>query len=155
MAESKTFAEFMVPGGFFSPQTIQVPVLSRDLQKLHLPKESYAVRFFDILSTRVKSGKSRKTVKVWSNPINRSPWHNIGTAVYTAEQIKKETAKERKKLDNQAIENRERLLREMKIEKLKYALKIRVGGFLIIEKNELVLLVKGKTRKVLKVKELQ
>lgn len=56
--ETKTYAEFTVPGFLFSETEI-TEVKSRNIQNLRIPKDAYGLRFFDILITNV-SNKGKK-----------------------------------------------------------------------------------------------
>ncbi len=145
----KTFAEFTAPGLFF-PEIQEIEVKSRDIQKLKIPDDVYGLRFFDILITDV-SNEDKKRVRAKSDPVNYSPLYNIGIKIYTKKQMTKETDEE-KGLSKDVLKSRNKMLRQMTINKLNYALKCRVGGFVPLKKGELVLLVNGKERKILKVR---
>ncbi len=144
----KTYAEFTVPGFFFS-ETEVVEVKSRDIQNLEIPKHAYGLRFFNILITDILN-KGGKRLKAKSNPVNYSPWYGIGTKICTKREVAEETSKE-KGLSKDVLESRGRMLRQMTVDKLKYAMRCRVGGFSPLKKGDLVLLVSGKERKVVKV----
>ncbi len=144
----KTYAEFTVPGLFF-PETDVVEVKSRDIQNLEIPKHAYGLRFFDILVTDISN--KGKRVKAESGPVNYSPLYCVGTKICTKKEMAEETGKE-KGLSKEVLENREKMLKQMTVDKLKYALRCRVGGFTPLKKGELALLVSGKKRKVVKVR---
>jgi len=144
----KTYAEFTVPGVLF-PETEVVEVKSRDVHNLQIPEYAYGLRFFDILITQVSDNGKRK-VNAESNPVNYSRHYNIGTRICTKKEMAEETAKE-KGLSRGARENRKRMMRQMTDDKLKRALRCRVGGFITLRKRELVLLLNGKKREVVKV----
>ena len=146
----KTYAEFTVPGLLFSESEV-IEVGHRDALRLNIPKAAFGVRFFDILITSV-ANKGKKTVKAESNPVNKSRYYKIGTKIYTASEVQAETEKEKAKLSKDTIRGRENMLEDMKQKKLKFALKCQVGGFIKLEKGNLVLLVNGKKREVVKIK---
>ena len=145
----KTYAEFTVPGLLF-PETEVAEVKSRDVQNLRIPERAYGLRFFDILITQVSDNGTKK-VEAESNPINHSRYYNIGVRIYTKKEMADETVKE-KGLSKDARESRERMMGEMSDDKLKHALKCQVGGFIKLKKGELVLLLNGKKREVVKVR---
>ncbi len=144
----KTYAEFTVPGLFF-PETDVVEVKSRDTQNLEIPEHAYCLRFFDILTTSIPNN-GKKKVNAESNPVNYSCHYNIGTKIYSKKEMAGETARE-KDLSKDAREGRERMMKQMTDDKLKRALRCQVGGFIKLKKGELVLLVNGKKREVVKV----
>lgn len=108
-------------------------------------------RFFDILVTSVQNKRGKK-VKAESAPVNHSHFYTIGTKICTAKEVVEQTEKEKRKIGKSAVEGREKMLREMGVKKLKYALRLRVGGFTSLRKGELVLLVNGDDRKVTRVR---
>lgn len=140
----KTYAEFAFPGLLF-PGSEAVEVKNRGVLKLNVPKAACGVRFFDILITSIVN-KGKKLVKAESNPVNKSKYYNIGTKVCTADEVRAETEKEKFIISEDTIRGRENMLKDMKQKKLKFALKCRVGGFVKLEKGDLVLLVNGKKR---------
>lgn len=146
--EKRTYAEFLVPG-FFISESEELEVKSRNIQGLKIPESAYALRFFDILASEVLQGKRK--IKVKSKPINYSSWYLIGVKICTKAEVAEETKKE-KGLDKEMLERRRQMLRKMELDKQKYALKVRVGGFGPLKKGDLVLLLNGKKRKVLKVR---
>ncbi len=150
MVSKKMYAEFNVPGLLF-PENEVVEVKSRDVLKLNVPEAAFGVRFFDILITSV-ADKGKKPVKAESNPVNKSRYYNIGTKIYTADEVREETKKEKTKLSKDAVRNRENMLKNMKSEKLEFALKCQYGGFVKLEKGDLVFLVNGEKREVVKIK---
>lgn len=146
----KTYAEFTVPGLLF-PESEVVEVKNRNVLKLSVPKAACGVGFFDILTTSI-ANKGKKPVKAESNPVNKSKYYNIGTKVYTVDEVWAETKKEKFLISEDAIRGRENMLKDMKQKKLKFALKCRVGGFVKLERGDLVLLVNGEKRKIVKIK---
>lgn len=142
----KTYAEFTVPGLLF-PETEAVEVEDRNIRNLKMPKTAYALKFFDILITEISNGKRR--VKAKSKPVNYSRVYNIGTRICTKEDVIRETRKE--KLNKDIRENRSRMLRQMEIDKCKYALRCQIGGFVPLKKGELVILLKGDNKTTIKV----
>lgn len=144
----KTYAEFTVPGWIF-PETKVVEVKSRDVQNLKIPEHAYGLRFFDILITQV-SNNGKKKVNAESNPVNYSRHYNIGTRICTKKEMADETAKE-KRLNKNAREGRERMMRDMADGKFRHVLRCQVGGFIKLKKGERVLLLNGKKREVVKV----
>ena len=143
----KTYAEFTVPGLLF-PENEVVEVRNRDVSKLNAPRDAYGLRFFDILVTTVSNNGKR--VEAESDPVNYSPLYNVGVGIYSKQEMKDETAKETG-LSKDARESRERMIGQMTNDKLKRVLKCQVGGFIKLRKRELVLLLNGKARKVVKV----
>ena len=146
----KTYAEFDVPGLLFTDSEV-VEVRSRDVLKLEVPETAFSVRFFDILITSV-ANKNKKPVKAESEPVNKSRYCLIGTKIYTANEMRAETEKEKASLPKDAVRGREKMLAEMKREKIKFALKCRVGGFAKLKKGDLVLLINGTKKETLKIK---
>lgn len=144
----RTYAEFLVPG-FFVSESEEFEVKSRDIQNLEIPGGAYALRFFDILAMEVLQGKRK--IKVKSEPTNHSSWYLIGVKICTKAEVAEETKKE-KGLDKEMLERRRQMLRKMELDKQEYVLKVRVGGFGPLKKGDLVLLLNGKERKVLKVR---
>ena len=144
----KTYVEFIVPGLLF-PETEVVEVKSRDVQDLRIPERAYGFRFFDILITQV-SNNGKKKVNAESNPVNYSRQYNIGTKIYSKKEMANETTRE-KGLSKDVLKSRERMMKQMTDDKLKRALKCQVGGFIKLRKGELVLLLNGKKREVVKV----
>ena len=146
----KMYVEFTVPGLLFAENEV-IEVKSRDVVKLNVPEAAFGVRFFDILITSV-ANKGKKPVRTESNPVNESRHYNIGTKIYTADEVRAETERERTKLSKDAVHGREKMLEDMEREKLEFALKCQVGGFIKLEKGDLVLLVDGEKREVVKIK---
>lgn len=146
--QKRVYAEFLVPG-FFGSDSEELEVKNRDVQNIEIPESAYALRFFDILASKVLQGKRK--VKVRSRPINFSPWYLIGVKIYTKTEVAEETKKE-KGLDKEILEKRRQMLRKMELDKQKYALKVRVGGFGPLKKGDCVVLLNGKERKVLRVR---
>ncbi len=149
MSAKRTYAEFVSPG-FFFPETEVIEVKSRDIQTLEIPEHAYTVRFFDILTAYVWNRQKTKKVRAKTGRVNVS-YYNIGVRVCTRGQVREET-KKKKRLSKEVRESREKMLREMEVNKLKYALKARKGGFAPLKKGELVILLNGKERKVMRVK---
>ena len=147
---TKTYAEFAVPGLLF-PETEVVQVKSRDVDSLKIPEDAFGVSFFDILVTSVSTKRGKK-VKAESHPVNCSRFYNIGTKICTVKEIIEQTRKEKRRIGKDAVNGREKMLREMEVEKLKYALRLRVGGYTSLKKGGLVILLNGNDRTVTRVK---
>lgn len=142
----KTYVEFTVPGLLFTG-TETAKVKDRNIQNLKIPRTAFALRFFDILVTEISNGKNK--VKAESEPVKYSRFYNIGTRICTKEEVAKETKGE--KLSKDAREGRSKMLRQMEVDKLKYALRCQVGGFVSLKKRELVILLEGDNKSVTKV----
>ena len=143
----KTYAKFTVSGLLF-PETEVVEVKSRDVQKLQIPEHAYGLRFFDVLVTSVQNG--RKKVGAESEPVDYSRHYNIGTGIYSKKEMAVETSKE-KGLSRNAREGGERMMGQMHDSESKRALKCQVGGFIQLKRGELVLLLSGNKREVIRV----
>ena len=146
--QKKIYAEFTSTSLMVS-ETTRVEVKKRDIKKIEIPETAYILRFFDIIVMNFLN--KGKKIKTESAPINYSPRYYIGTEVCTRKQIANEINKE-KPLDEFSQAGKEMLLRKMEVHKQKYALRVRVGGFIDLDKGDLVLLLKDKERRVVQVR---
>ncbi len=153
----QTYADFTLPG-FISSESHIVKIKNKDVSKLKVPEAAFSVQFFDIFTTSIANkdkssiANKDKSIEMQSERENESRLYYIGTKIYTADEVLAETEKEKPELSATAIDNRMSMIEEMKQEGHKFALKVRVGGFIKMSKGTSVLLVNKKKIEMVKIK---
>ena len=93
----KTYVEFLYPGSFMS-ESWTTQVKTRDVSKLKVPKNSFAFKFFDIISVVVEA--DGKKIELTSEAINESSKHYYGGKLYTVAELKREFPMQRILISN-------------------------------------------------------